>query len=649
MTQPLFHACADPAEYRDRARDRAERPSAPVPLLTAGRPDLAAAAAYAAPLYAPGRIPPCSEIGLLLPPAAATGRPGPAGDPGSTGRPGSTGESGEPDGHEQLSPLLRPLARRWVHTAEEVPSSAGSVLVVGTYPRLRHDELSPLLRPGGPDRSLTLLTGRDLPSLSWMLAKQYVDVRPEVVGRALFSDTDAPPGGGRGEVFAGAALRADGLRDALAGRPWRRVMVQGHGGDDHVNLGTWTLCGRAAADVSSGPVRTRPRCGHGHPCFKPVDRLVGPGEVLTAEIVLSSCANGPFADTASYDSRFQVMLAAIDGPAQSVVAAPGVHDSDRPENLVYLAHERPGGLAGPLNRSLADVTPGPVYLQYGFPTAPGDGAVEPSAPRPRAAGRSAHGADRPAPPAEALSAEQLAAPLDRAVAYLSGGLLPPRHPLRPRLERFAGKYLALLTRAGRPYPPAVAEGLRGDLQSLDHAIAGQLRRDPQDPLAQYPEYWARRSRIVGEPEAVSCVCGLEATRTVLGGLARIVPDTESVLCPRCGDVAVRPTGAPRVRADGPGTMRAGEEAELTVGLSAGRAGAPVQLGVFFPPFLRDACAVEPPGSRVRLSPAGAHTVRFVLRVAPDALPQMHYCRVFAVQDLAVSGARAQFPVVPART
>ncbi|MER7585347.1 hypothetical protein [Kitasatospora sp. NPDC097691] len=647
MTRPLFHACPDPEEYRERARDRAERPSAPVPVLTTGRPDLAAAAEYAAPLYAAGRVPPCSEIGLLLPPPAATGDPGPAGDPGG------------PDGREQLSPLLDPLARRWVHTAEDVPPSAGSVLVVGTYPRLRHDALGPLLRPAGPDRSLTLLTGRDLPSLSWMLAKQYVGVRPEVVGRALFSDTDAPAGGGRGEVFAGAALRADGLRAALTGRRWRRVMVQGHGGDDHVNLGTWTLCGRAAADVPSGPARTRPRCGHGHPCFKREDRLVGPGEVLAAEIVLSSCANGPFADTASYDSRYQVMLAALDGPAQSVVAAPGVHDSDRPENLVYLAHERPDGLAGPLNRSLADVTPGPVYLQYGFPTAPGAGTggpAGPPAPRPTAAGRGAHGADRPAPPADALPAEQLAlpaeqlaVPVDRAVAYLSGGLLPPRHPLRPRLERFAGKYLALLSRAGRPYPPAVAEGLRGDLQSLDHAIAGQLRRDPEDPLARYPEYWARRSRIVGEPEAVGCGCGLQATRTVLGGLARIVPDTESVLCPRCGDVAVRQSGAPLVRAEGPQVLRAGAEAELTVGLSAGRAGAPVQLGVFFPPFLRAACAVEPPGSRVRLSPAGEHTARFTLRVAPDALPQMHYCRVFAVQDLAVSGARAQFPVVPART
>ncbi|MFF2045484.1 hypothetical protein ACFVVX_34205 [Kitasatospora sp. NPDC058170] len=637
MTAPLFHACADPQEYRDRARDRAERPEAPVPLLTTGRPDLAAAAANAAPLYAAGRTPPCSDTGLLLAPPTGSA-PGAADGPGAL--------------WPLLSPLLRPLARHWVHTAEEVPPSAGSVLVVAAYPQLRHEALRPLLRPapadgpggpdgpdgedgeGGPDRSLTLLTGRDLPSLSWMLAKQYVGVRPEVVGRALFSETGTPPAAGRGEVFGEAELRADDLRGALTGRPWRRVMVQGHGSDDHVNLGTWTLCGRAAADVPSGPVRTLPRCGHGHACFKPEDRLIGPADVLTAELVLSSCANGPFADTAAYDSRYQVMLAALDGPAQSVVAAPGVHDSDRPENLVYLAHRRPGGLAGPLNRSLADVTPGPVYLQYGFPTAPGGGAGE-----------------QPEPPGRtpALPTERLAVPVDRAVAYLSGGLLPARHPLRPRLERFAAKYLALLARAGRPYPPAVGEGLRSDLQSLDHAIAEQLRRDPQDPLAQYPEYWARRSRIAGEPEAVTCVCGLEAARTVLTGLSRLVPDTEPVLCPRCGDVAVRQSGALWVRTDGPQTLEAGAEAVLTVALSAGRPGAPVQLGVYFPPFLRSACAVEPPGARVRLSPAGDHTAEFTLRVAPDALPQLHYYRVFAVQDLAVSGARRQFAVVPAGT
>ncbi|MFG3056623.1 hypothetical protein ACGFZP_37490 [Kitasatospora sp. NPDC048239] len=627
MTAPLFHACADPAEYRDRARERAERPAAPVPLLTTGRPDLAAAAAYAAPLYAAGRTPPCSDTGLFLTP--------PAGACAGTGA-----GQGAADGHEALWPLLRPLARRWVHSAEEVPPSAGSVLVVAAYPQLRHDALRPLLRPApeqGQDRSPTLLTGRDVPSLSWMLAKQYVSVRPEVVGRALFSETGTPPAGGPGEVFGEADLRAGDLRGALTGRPWRRVMVQGHGSDDHVNLGTWTLCGRASADVPSGPARALPRCGHGHACFKPEDRLIGPADVLTAELVLSSCANGPFADTAAYDSRYQVMLAALDGPAQSVVAAPGVHDSDRPENQVYLAHERPGGLAGPLNRSLADVTPGPVYLQYGFPTAPGPvrGSALP--------------ADPPADLSPDLPAERLAVPVDRAVAYLSGGLLPARHPLRPRLERFAAKYLALLARAARPYPPAVEEGLRSDLQSLDHAIAAQLRRDPQDPLAQYPEYWARRSRIAGAPEAFSCVCGLEAVRTVLAGLARLVPDTEPVLCPRCGDVAVRQSGAPWVRTDGPQTLEAGAEAVLTVALSEGRPGAPVQLGVFFPPFLRSACAVEPPGARVRLSAAGDHTAEFTLRVAPDALPQLHYYRVFAVQDLAVSGARRQFAVVPART
>ncbi|MFI9332692.1 hypothetical protein ACIGZJ_34810 [Kitasatospora sp. NPDC052868] len=629
MTAPLFHGCADPAEYRDRARERAERPTAPVPLLTAGRPDLAAAAAYAAPLYAAGRTPPCSDTGLFLTPPAGPG----------TGADVGAGQ-GAADGHEALWPLLRPLARRWVHSAEEVPPSAGSVLVVAAYPQLRHDALRPLLRPGrelgrepGQDRSPTLLTGRDVPSLSWMLAKQYVSVRPEVVGRALFSETNTPPAGGPGEVFGEADLRAGDLRGALTGRPWRRVMVQGHGSDDHVNLGTWTLCGRAGADVPAGPARALPRCGHGHACFKPEDRLIGPADVLTAELVLSSCANGPFADTAAYDSRYQVMLAALDGPAQSVVAAPGVHDSDRPENLVYLGHERPGGLAGPLNRSLADVTPGPVYLQYGFPTAPGP----------------VRGPDLPTDLPADLPTERLAVPVDRAVAYLSGGLLPARHPLRPRLERFAAKYLALLARAARPYPPAVGEGLRSDLQSLDHAIAAQLRRDPQDPLAQYPEHWARRSRIAGPPEAFGCVCGLEAARTVLTGLARVVPDTEPVLCPRCGDVAVRQSGALWVRTDGPPTLEAGAEAVLTVALSEGRPGAPVQLGVYFPPFLRGACAVEPPGARVRLSAAGDHTAEFTLRVAPDALPQLHYYRVFAVQDLAVSGARRQFAVVPART
>ncbi|MEU1419907.1 hypothetical protein [Kitasatospora sp. NPDC005751] len=582
----------------------------PVPVPTDDRADLAQSVELAGRLYGGRRQPHPLDFGIVL------------------------GAAELPEG---LAELARPLARTWVAEEElaDVASfrarHSGSLLLVGRYDRLTLDPVRDLLLDTyrGRPHGLTLLSGRDDASVGWNIAKQYAEPALDVDALGLFTDTDRPPRLPGVQVFDDRDFEREDIQARILGTRWRRVAFQGHGKDDSVNLGEFTICGLNGT-ATAVPGLLGPRCAYGLPCYKPEDKLVPLNRVEAVELVLSACNSGPLADLALYDPKYQLLLNALDGPARTVVSAVSVHDSDRPENVAWMH----GALVGAdsvdtLNASLAGSHPYPAFMRFGLPSAPED-TPPPPAPADH----------RPDPLLLTVGA--------RLTAYLGSELLPHNHPLRPRLTRLARKvdlWVARPTHLADQSPEQIHGSLTADLQSLDHVITEQVAANPEHELMNYPAHFGDRSSLDPQVREVTCHCGRPAQEFTRRGLLPHILDTTCAVCMRCGDVTFRLPDSPALLAHAPDEVEQGGVLEIRAMVTATRSG-PVRLGLFVPSYLREDTTVEPVTTRLRLTGGRPEEVGFRVRFAADTAPQAYYFTVFAVQDLAVSTARRHFGVVP---
>ncbi|MEU3372073.1 hypothetical protein ABZ734_16615 [Streptomyces sp. NPDC006660] len=605
----VFRALEDPGAYAAAVDGflGAARPG-PVPVWTGGREDLAASVRRSAPLYTQVRRPAPHARGVLL------------------------GADGLPPG---LAELIAPLATAWLKEAELTEElfardhGERSLLVAGTY---EHFTLSPLWRtllaaqrhPGIP---VTFLTGRDAASLAWFTAKQYGQVAPDVTELGLFTSTDRPAAPAGIHVRDERGVESEDVKAEILGTVWRRVLFQGHGKDDSINLADFTVCGLNES-APRGKGLLGPSCAYGPTCYKPMDKLIQLREVRAAEVVLSSCNNAPFADAAIYDPKYQLMLNAIDGTAKDVVAAITVHDSDRPENDAWMDAALAGApSAAVLNETIATAQPFPAFLHFGM--APADGAA-------------------PARPATAPDPLLLTASA-RLTAYLAGGLLPANNRLRPRLAKLAAKVEQQVTRRSLAVRDAedARRDLLDDLQSLDHTIAKELGEDPENELADFAAHFGDRSVAdAASAREVVCQCGRPAQLYTKRALVPTALDTECVICPRCGDVSFRLPDSPALWVHADDEVAQGGTLRVRVQVRGSRRG-PVRVGLFVPGYLRANCRVSPGPQKVRATAEEDREAHFTLTVAPRTPSQAYYLTAFAVQDLALTTARRHFGIVPA--
>jgi hypothetical protein len=627
-----FSVLDDAASYAAAVDEFLTTPSsATVPVWTDGRADLAASVERAVSLYAEVSRPAARMYGVLLKPEAL-----PAG----------------------LVSLIEPCASTWLDEAEvgpmldqpgtqEAPGTyrerdasdgAGrrgvrSLVIAGLYENFTVDLLWPVLRVAAhrPDVRLTFLTGRDAASLAWFTAKQYVRPAPDVCELGLFTSSD------RGLTHSGIHLRDEqgvqtaDIRSELLGTRWRRLLLQGHGKDDSLNLAEFTVCGLNET-VRRDPALLAPLCAHAAEptCYKPVDKLIQLREICAAEVVLSSCNNAPFADAAIYDPKYQLMLSAVDGTAKDVVAAITVHGSDRAENRAWieaaLVH---ASSVTALNSSIVTTQPFPAYVHFGMGD---DEGVTPEQP-------------------SLVPDPLLITTSTRLTAYLAGGLLSPNNPLRSRFGKLAAKVENLVSRRSLATQErtTTTRSLLDDLQSLDQAIAVQFVEDPENDLSNCPGYFASRSRL--DPSSlthVRCQCGRPAERYAWRALVPTVLDTEGTVCMRCGDVVFRLPDAPFLLVHANEDVAQGGTLHVRVEVRNARPGA-IRVGLHVASYGRAFCTVTPTLRKARVRAEGDCETEFTLTLTPDVLPHAYHMTAIAVQDLAVTKVRRHFGIVPAHT
>lgn len=312
-----------------------------------------------------------------------------------------------------------------------------------------------------------------------------------------------------------------------------------------------------------------------------MDKLIPARAIRAAELVLANCFSGALAGHAMYDPKYLILLNALDGPAQTVVATLTACDGQRPENLAWLA----AGTVEAVNERLRDINPYPAFVQAGL--------------RSSALDRDLTGSR--SPQHEPLPLHTLGA---RLSGLLDSGLLGPDHPLRPRLRALSDTLLhdVVRTVVNTPEAEEALAAVAKEATSLDLALAHRFAKHHDDPVLQFPTYFGERS-VADAPVALDtpCACGRPLRAYRRRGRVPVVTDTVQVVCPRCGDVANSLIASAELTIKAADQVAAGGTLHVVVEAVARRAGT-VNLGIVLPVYL-DA-KVGPVLRRVRAERAG---------------------------------------------
>ncbi|MFF4753600.1 hypothetical protein ACWD5R_29955 [Streptomyces sp. NPDC002514] len=525
-----------------------------------------------------------------------------------------------------------------------LPSAPGrrSPTTVGLYQDLRFGDRTAWGRDqaqaSGAEPAV-FLTGRDVHSLSWMVAKQWAEP-DELSGELVVTDLDHRPAlGGAEWVDPDDIARGDRIQILREG-PWRRVLLHGNGQDDSLNLGRHTICGRRQGAYE--PNGYGPSCHFGQGCYKPERGLIPVGSIPAGSLTLLNCFSGPSGRLATYHDDYQLLLAAVDGPARSIVVTSTACDAGRPEIQAWLDH--PGDPATAMNQSVTDANPYPVFFQCGTETTPA--TVPTGAANPGPAGPS-HKTPAAGETGQSGSlAERIRTLSARSIAIGRSGLVPENHPIATELADL-DRFLSAISVRDALRDPDLTRLHREQCDAKTAALDARIARSlfTESAISRFPTFFGDRSTVQPGPmkQAPPCPCGEPASVFVrLPVPAPLVPVSQTV-CDRCGDIENAMLGAPEVRVRGPRRMRKGETAEIAVELTATPGTVPI-AGLGLRASLR--AQVRPTACRVAIDQQGRGTAHFELAVSSDTRAQAEYLLPFAVNDLAVNVGRFHLLVEP---
>jgi len=598
----LFCSATSIIAFRQEVERFLLRNTLPIPVWVGERPDLQISLDIASALYDGIEKPFPADLGILLPKTV-----------------------------DATAELARPLARTWVEPKESaLPDRLRDVrriLVVGAYEQLRGDFVRPLLLESyrRPEMQIGFLSGRDQQSLAWMVAKQWAKIADEVIEIGFFSSTSSPKGPERVRVFAEDDCENQDLQAIVSGHLWRRILFQGHGKDDSINLGPFTVCGRNQT-VPASDDQLYPRCGYGFPCYKDDDKLIPLNRVPAAEVVMSSCNSGPISGLALYDPKYILLLNAIDGPCKTIASAVSVHDSGFRENCLYINSADEDDCTSLLNVSLMRQHPYPAFWRFGMPT----GAVTNQ-------------------PTDTNQFDiRLLHIFERLQSYIVSGLLTTNHPLYKRLLKLnekANQYMSRSRIAEDKFTGGEhTRSILMDVQSIDYSLAKLITRNPEDDIMNFGEHYGFRSEMDQQSVVeIDCSCGNKAQEFQRHGFVSSTLSTTCVFCLRCGDKVFRLASAPSMEFLASERLSVGQTLKID-GWARAHEDGPLHIGLFVPSYLREFVTITPESYRFAGRAGEVYEASFTMRTQENIPAQAYYFTVFSVQNIGISTYRQHFGI-----
>jgi hypothetical protein len=544
---------------------------------------------------------------------------------------------------KKLAPVnnfIKGFANKWIDlnsVDDSILNGNFSIVICGLYEDFEYSKLGEMILSWFKNKKsqVSFLIGRDVHSLSWMCAKQFAKENAlDDVGLFTFKKCtndylkDLKEQQDKIKIFDSDSFEEDNIQEILLKNIWKRVIFHGHGKDDNINLGDYTICGNNEY-ININENNLLPRCGYcNQTCFKDDSKLIPLNKVISSEIIMNSCNNGPFKDLACYDSKFNLLLNAIDGPAKKINSSFTIQNSDNPEIFNCIINNELENIKYPtlLHQSLEDIQIYPSFMEVGLTP-----VVEEKIEIQR------H--DR---------YELVLKTMSRAQKYMVNDFMPKNHPLIKRFEMFNNKANQYILRGKQGLSNEEAKSIEKDwqskIQSLDYAIAQKIIKDPEDTIMDFESYVMDRSEVDKESvEYLNCTCGNHAMNFTMKGLNNNIFDVDMLFCFKCGDKSVRMEGSPILEVTSQDKISIGESLECNCKIKPIEDGN-VMVGYFLPSYIRDYVKVEPKLVKYKNKDNSVIDLNFTIDFQEDIPPQGYYFTVFSIQNFSISVSRQFFGI-----
>lgn len=250
----------------------------------------------------------------------------------------------------------------------------GDVCIVGYYSDYnisKLEELQTLCFQGS--FKLQYLIGRDMTSLTWLIAKQFFvsdNIKHLIVlGNGMQIEEYRTVKNLENEnisVLTIKDLKNPRTISQIENNFYKTIIFYSHGKDDHINLDDYTLCGKSFnADHISSPCSS-PTCNNGT-CFKDNKKLIPISNLCCEKLILASCHSNTYSDASNYTVNYNLGMAAVDSLARNIIVASSATRFGIRELLIIGDVETQNeDITKEINTSLKDVQPISIYNMIGI-------------------------------------------------------------------------------------------------------------------------------------------------------------------------------------------------------------------------------------------------------------------------------------------
>lgn len=513
------------------------------------------------------------------------------------------------------------LAEKWL-TIEEMKNYEfhnTSIVFFGIYEDFRYNDLKSLfLNAEKLKVKICAIIGRDICSLSWQCAKQFVEVNHDNVAVQNGILSCKKINLKRKEkwleqspnlvIFDKPELHKMDIQKILLSTNWDSLLLYGHGKEDNLNLEEYTVCGRNI-EVSR-KVTFSPQCGYcNQGCFKDEHKLIPACDIIAQNLTLGSCNNAPFSDLALYDEKYSLLLNAIDGVAKTINVAVTAQNSDYIELDRVVANSFQN-IPNIINSSLKGAQSQLSMLQIG---------IEPQ---------------ESVEFEKAYPSEALIESINRARQYQISGFLDENGKISKLIRNFLIKSADSISRNSLYNNMGNSEKQwKQKINVLNEFIGEEILKDQFNSIMSFDDYETSRSYIdENSVEVVKCECGNDALHFKFKPFSMYDFSIEMLFCYRCGDKAIKMEKTPDMRVYAPDHVERGVRIPVKVEIDS-KESDDIYFGWFVPSYIEDN-VLNAPKKMKKIK--GGDQIEFEIEFDDKIAGQGYYFTVFTIQNLGIS-------------
>lgn len=480
------------------------------------------------------------------------------------------------------------------------------------------------------------LIGRDVSSLSWLITKQFLSYQSSSHKNGIFTFRKVGRTSHIREILSKDSLwelydsklfdKTD-IKQLIYKQNWEHIVFHGHGKEDNLNLGEYTLCGKNNSIY--GLNNLNPSCGYcNQNCFKDEEKLIDPKKIRSKVLTLLSCNNFPFSDLSLYNEKYNLGLNAIDGLFQEIYLSVGVHNTDIYEVEKFISYFNKNlYIPSFFNTIQGEKNNIPFLIQIGLPSVCQELYIE-------------KGSDSKV----CLEKEHIDI-INRLYFYGRTSLLEDNHIIKKRTSTLLLKIENAFQFSSIHEHKKLMSELLNRANADSNLIMKCLLGSSQDKLYDYYDYNMSRSLTVKKDFGFTCSCGEKSLYTEYHGVINNTLDIDSNFCYRCGDQYFSMKNMPMISVHVPTKIKQGEKLKIKCDIDSTQDGN-IYIANILPNYIEQFRAHEGVIKKFKnIKNKGKFVYEDEITLDFTIPCQAYYITIIMVQNLGISICRANFNII----